>query len=113
MAKCLLRFRQVDKNIFDDIRSGKKTVETRAATAKFRNMKPGDSVIFVCGSEKFEREVKAAKIFRNIPELLLKYDFRKIAPRLSAPEELEKMYYSFPGYREKIAEFGLIALEFI
>lgn len=107
-----MRFRQVDKNIFEDIRSGKKTVETRAATTKFRNIKSGDSVVFVCGSEKFEREVKSAKIFRSIPELLSEYDFRKVAPRLSGPEELEKMYYSFPGYREKIAKFGLIALEF-
>lgn len=112
MASHILRFRQADRNIFDDVRSGKKTVETRAATVKFRNIKPGDAVIFICGSDKFEKEVQSAETFKGIAEMLTKHNIGDIAPSLTNKEELEKMYYSFPGYREKIEQFGLIALKF-
>mgnify|MGYP001572091650 FL=1 len=112
MAKHILRFRQVDRDIFKDIRSGKKRVETRAATVKFRNIKSGDVVVFVCGGDKFERKVKSTQIFKDIKILLKSYKIRDIAPRLSSEKDLIKMYHSFPGYEEKIAKFGLIALRF-
>lgn len=112
MTKHILRFRQVDNGIFEDIRNGKKIVETRAATVKFRNIKLGDMVVFVCGKDKFERKVKRVQIFKSIASLLNKYKVKDIMPSLSNREELEKVYYSFPNYKEKIEKFGLIALEF-
>ena len=57
MAKHILKFRQADKDIFKDIRSGRKTVETRAGTVKFRNIKSEKTVIFICGKDKFEKKV--------------------------------------------------------
>ena len=112
MAKHILRFRQVDKDIFEDIRNGKKIVETRAATVKFRNIKLGDTVVFICGKDKFDRKVKRAQIFKSIASLLNKYKVKDIMPYLTTKEELEKAYYNYPNYKEKIGRFGLIALEF-
>ena len=112
MTKHILRFRQVDKNIFEDVRSGKKTVETRAATVRFKNIKPRDAVVFICGGDRLEKTVKSAQIFKTIQSLIQSHKVKDIAPRLSTEEDLTKMYRSFPGYEEKISKFGLIALKF-
>ena len=56
MKKYTLRFRKTDKGIFNDIKHGLKTIETRAATDRFRPIKAGDILIFVCGKERFEKK---------------------------------------------------------
>ena len=106
-----LRFRAVNKNIFLDIKSGKKKVETRAATEKYRNIKTDDTVVLICGKERFEKQVKKAKIFKSVKALVKIYSIKKIMPDLSTEKELERAYYSYSNYKEKIKKFGLIALE--
>ena len=112
MAKHILRFRQTDRGIFENIRNGRKTVETRAATAKFKNITPGDTVVFICGNDRLEKKVKKVGIFKSIPSLLGRYKLKSIMPHLSSEEELKKAYYGFSGYKEKIKKSGLIAIEF-
>lgn len=109
--KYTLHFRAVNKDVFLDIKSGKKTVETRAGTERYRNIKPGDMVVLVCGKERFEKEVKKAKIFKTIKSLVKTYPIKKITPNILSEKELESAYYSYPNYRDKIKKFGLIALE--
>lgn len=111
MKKYTLRFRAMNKDIFLDIKSGKKTVETRAATMKYRDIKDGDLIVLVCGKERFEKTAKKAKIFRTIKALTKTYSFKKIMPNISSEKELRDAYYSYPNYKEKIKKFGLIALE--
>lgn len=113
MKKWTLRFRQVNEPIFEAIRSGKKKVETRAATMKYRNIKTGDTLVFVCGKKRFEKTIKRATIFKTIPAMLRVYRVSDIIPELSTAKELRDVYFSFPGYREKIKENGLIAFELI
>ncbi len=107
----ILRFRAVDKDIFTAIKSGNKKIETRAASPKFLNMKAGDNIILVCGKERLEKKIKNVRKFSSVKDLLKIYKAQEINPKTTNLEELEKMYYSFPGYREKIKEYGLIALE--
>lgn len=111
MNKYILRFRAVNKDIFLDIRNGKKTVETRATTKKYRNIKAGDTLILVCGKNKFEKKVKKVMIFKTISSLLKIYPIKKIMPNLNTKYELETAYFSYPHYKEKIKKFGLMALE--
>jgi ASC-1-like (ASCH) protein len=106
-----LRFRKIDKDIFEAVKNGKKEVETRAASPKFRNIKAGDTVILKCGSEKIERKVKKATIFKSIKEMIMKYKVCKIIPGLNSLAQLEKVCYSFSDYREKIKKYGVIAIE--
>ena len=87
------------------------TVETRAATTKYQNIKAGDTLILVCGRDKFEKQIKKATKFKSITSMLKKYKIRDIMPELATNQELEMAYYSYPGYREKIKKYGLIALE--
>lgn len=107
----ILRFGAANKDIFDAIKEGKKKIETRAASIKFRNIKAGDIVILSCGAQKFEKHVRSARIFKTVRAMLRNYKPREINPRISTEAELIDIYYSFPGYRDKIKKFGLIALE--
>ncbi len=106
-----LRFRAVNRDIFQAIRGGKKKVETRAATVKYRGIKAGDAVVFVCGKDKFQKQVKRATMFKTVGAMLKKYTVRDINLKCATTKELRDLYFSFPGYKEKIEKFGLIALE--
>lgn len=106
-----LRFREVNRDIFEAIRDGRKKIETRAATVRYQKIKKGDRVILVCGKDLFEKQVADMQIFRSIDALLKKYRVEQINPNVETEEELKKLYYSFPGYREKISKHGLIAIE--
>ena len=109
--KRIVRFRAVDKGIFLDIKNRKKKIETRAATERYRNVKRGDTLVFVCGQEKFERKVKKARPARGAGALLRFYSFRQICPDLKTKKEFLKSYNAFPGYQQKIKKFGLMAFE--
>ena len=109
--KYILRFRAVNKRTLEDLKSGRKKVETRAATVKYRGIKKGDKIILACGKTRFETTVKHSSIFKSISAMLRKYKVQDIMPELSLRDELERIYFSYPNYREKIKKFGLIALE--
>ena len=101
----------VNRDIFLDIKSGKKTVETRAATEKYRIIKAGDILVLICGKEKLNKKIKKIKFFKTIKSLLKVYPLKKIMPDLNSAEEWQKELYTYPRYKEKIKKFGLIALE--
>lgn len=109
--KIILRFRRINRDIFLAIKNNKKKIETRAASKKFRSIKTGDKLIFVCGKEKIERYAKKARVFKTIKALLKKYKPREINPKAFSEKEITKIYYSFPKYKEKIKKYGLIAIE--
>lgn len=106
-----LRFRAVDKYIFNAIKTGQKKVETRAATPRYQKVKVGDTLLCVCGQQSIYKKIIKVKIFRSITALLKKYHLADINPRLKSVGELRKMYASFPNYKGKIKKYGLIALE--
>src|SRR3989344_5210299 len=90
-----LRFLAVNRDIFEAIRDSKKKVETRAATARYQDIKAGDILRFVCGKDSFEKKAKKVKIFRSIPLLLREYRADKINPFVKSAIELQKMYFSY------------------
>lgn len=110
--KVQLKFRAVNKDIFEAISDGSKKIETRAATTKFKNLKSGDIVLLVCGKNKAEKKIKNVQTFKTIGKLVDVYKVSDINPGLKTQEQLTKMYYSFSNYKEKIDKYGLIAMEF-
>lgn len=106
-----LRFRSVNSDIFNAIKAGRKPVETRAATVRYKNIKAGDTLIFRCGKNTFKKQAKKVRIFKTIDTMLKKYKVKEINPTLTTAHELKTRYYSFPKYREKIRKHGLIAIE--
>lgn len=108
MKKHILRIRKVDKFVFDSIKENKKTIETRAATNKLKKIEVGDFLIFICNNEKLEKEVKKVKLYKTIDQMVKEIDFKKIMPFVDSIDEMKKVYFSFPNYKEKIEKFGLI-----
>lgn len=106
-----LKFALGNRSIFEFIKSGAKKVETRAASVKYKGIKIGDTVTLSCGKQKFIKKIKRATVFDSIDSLLDMYEPSDINPDLKSRDEIEEMYMSFPGYEEKIKEFGIIALE--
>jgi ASC-1-like (ASCH) protein len=109
MKKHILKIAKDGKYIFDAIFSGEKKVETRAFSVKYNKIKVGDVLVFSCGKERFDKVVKKVENFKSIKALVKKYSPIKINPKCKTEKELEDMYYTFPDYKEKIKEFGLIA----
>lgn len=105
-----LNFRAADRDIFEAIRLGKKKIETRAGTEKYKDMKAGDKIVFVCRYKKFEKEIKKVERFKTIRALIKNYKPIEISPFCKTESELRGMYYSFPDYQDKIKKYGLIAL---
>ena len=109
--KWVLRFRAADKKDFLEIKNGLKVVETRAATPKYQAIKKGDTLVIVCGRSRLEKEVKRVRVFRSIGAMTKMVPFRRIMPSVKSVAELRQAYYRYPGYREKLKEFGVVAFE--
>lgn len=111
MAIHYFPIREVDRPIFEDIKSGVKNIETRAGGPKYKNIKAGDEAVFKCGSDKITKKIKEVSTFKSVKLLVKKYGVKPIAPWLETEKDLEKLYYGFPGYRERIVKYGIIAME--
>src|SRR3989344_2053895 len=111
MATYILRFRRENKDFFDAIKDGTKSVETRAASARYIYIKRGDTLVFSCGGEILKKTVSRKEKFSNLPALIQKYDFRNINPFVHSKREFFDMYDGFPMYKQKIKKFGILAFE--
>lgn len=107
----ILPVREVDRGIYDLMRDGKKKIETRAAGPKYAHIKDGDLVVLKCGKDRFERIVKKVKKFKTINALLRVYAPKEIHPSAKTADDLKKMYRSFPGYAERLRQYGIITFE--
>ena len=106
-----LRFAKANLETWQSIKSGKKKVETRAGTIKYLPIKKGDTLIMSCAGKKFKKEIKNVTHFKNLTSLFKKYSPNTIHPGIGGTKNMIVQYHSFPGYKEKIAEFGILAFE--
>jgi len=111
MAKYVLRIREGDKIFFDVLKSGEKTIETRAATSKYRKIKKGDTLRFTCGDEFLEKRVNKVTLFKDIDSLIKKLDLKRIMPQVSSIKEAKEIWRSFRNYEEEIKKYGIVAFE--
>ncbi|MDO8520560.1 MAG: hypothetical protein Q7S52_00405 [bacterium] len=111
MKNWTLRFRAVDKDNFEELRSGVKSVETRAATVKYEPIQEGDTLTFVCGKDSFTKRIVKKLHFKSVNAMVKKINFKKIMPSVASVMEMKKVYSSYPGYTDKIKKHGLFAFE--
>lgn len=109
MPRITIKIRTVDRYIFAAISTGQKKIETRAATPKYQKISVGDTLTFACGKDRLSKRVVSVERFRTIGAILKKYKPAGINPKTKTAKEARDMWLSFPGYREKIKEFGLLA----
>lgn len=108
MKSWTLRFRAQDKKNFEEVRNGLKEYETRAGTIKYQPIEVGDELIFVCDEEKFSKKIVEKFKWQDIDTMVKEIPFKKIMPSVESLEEMKRAYASYPGYEEKIKEFGLL-----
>lgn len=111
MENYTLRFRAVDKKNFDEVKSGLKPIETRAGTIKYQPIEVGDTLTFVCGEERFSKEIVKKFHWPSIDAMVKEINFKKIMPSVESVEEMKKVYASYPDYEDKIKEGGLLGFE--
>ncbi len=109
MKKHLLKFRASDKAEFRTIVDGLKTVESRAATPKYRKVAVGDELVISCGKDTVIKVVKRVEMYPNIGELVAAVGLHNVMPLMDNVEQAKQEWYSYPGYRDKIAQHGLVA----
>lgn len=109
MKKHTLKFRASDKAEYQTIVDGRKSVETRAATPKYRKVEVGDTLVISCGGEQVEKEVRHVSIYNSIDSLLANEKLAYIMPLAKDEAEAHQAWHSYPGYDEKIAKYGLVA----
>lgn len=102
-----LRFRAVDKDNFDEIKSHAKSIETRAATVKYRPIEVGDTLTFVCERERLVKKVVKKFHWPSIDTMAREIDFKKVMPSVSSVNEMKKVFSSYPNYDTKIRKYGL------
>ncbi len=109
MRTLTLRVREKDRHIFNDIRTGRKYIETRAATPRYQRVGRGDVLVFVCGGNRLAKRVTKAVYFKSIDTLVKKVQPRAIMPALKTLAEMKKAYALWPGYTKKIKKYGIVA----
>jgi ASC-1-like (ASCH) protein len=109
--KYILPVREADREIFNLIKTGEKKVETRAGGPKYQDIYKGDVVVFECGDDKFERTVAEVHKFNGVKSMLKRYKISDVHPLLKTEKELMDLYDSFPGYAERLKEYGIIAFK--
>ncbi|MEU0480856.1 ASCH domain-containing protein [Streptosporangium sp. NPDC006013] len=76
------------KPYFDLIASGVKTVEVRVGYADMRKIRPGQSLMFVCGDEKLPTEVKQVTEYASFEEMLDHEDPHAVGPPRRVPRRV-------------------------
>jgi ASC-1-like (ASCH) protein len=109
VSRFALPFRAEDQKLFEALRNGLKTIETRAGSPRYAKIQSGDTLVFICAGQKFERKVRAVEYFATPAELFKKYSFQKVMPFAESLEDAVASYDLFPGYKERIRRYGILA----
>jgi|SRR3989344_5459261 len=111
MKTWTLRFRAVDKDNFDEVKSGIKSIETRAGTIKYQPIAVGDTLTFICEKERLTKKVVKKFHWPSIDAMVEEVNFKSIMPLVESVDEMKKVYMSYPDYEKKIKEHGLLGFE--
>ena len=108
---------------YEDLIAKRKTVETRAPDPSnpekdFSNVSINDILAFHAFDGQFHRiaelpiirySVLRVNRYSTVDNMLEREDFSSIMPRENSREEAIKVYHFFPGYRERMEKYGMIA----
>lgn len=111
MSSPIFVFREIDRARFEEVRSGPKEIETRAATPKYHAVKVGGTITFSCGRDSFTKKVTKVYHWPSVEAMLAEVPLKRVMPDLDTPEQVHARYASYPDYDKKLKEFGLVGFE--
>lgn len=102
-------------DVFTWIKEKKKNIETRAINPddhpSYAEIKRGDRLDFFSSTgELVARWVTSVCIYPSVIDMAMTEKLYEIIPGGVSPDELEAIYARFPGYPERIAAHGIIAI---
>lgn len=125
MARWTLKFASYKKrnDIFDAVKSGEKTIETRpinlAVKQNYSQVKVGDVLVMISldTKERIEKRVTFVHIYKSVTELAKKEPVGKILPGVKISEELVDVFEEFKkkwgkSYANKLEKYGIVAIGF-
>jgi len=117
MKTWVIEFREQDKATFERIKSGSKTIEARAlggpksTKSYYDDIVVSDRINFLCEGRKILKEVSAVRKYQNLEDYLNKEDLENILGKGATKHSAKETLLGFPGYKERLTEFGIVAFE--
>ena len=81
----ILKFREVDKERFEEIKNGVKAIETRAGTKEYQSIEAGGEIKFVCGNDVFSKKILRKYHWSTIEDMLTEVPIKKVMPTTTTP----------------------------
>lgn len=104
-------------DIFQAVKNGDKTIETRPATAKYRAIQKGDELILLSleTGEKITKMVGWIHYYQTVEEMAKKEEVDQIVPGVKTAEELVEVFEAFKSkwgeeYASKLKQYGIVAI---
>ena len=111
--------------VYYDLIDGRKKIETRACSPNeekdYGQIEKGDLLIFY-PLDNFSLRIEHDKIsfiageirkYSSVEEMLKHENLKDILPDSNSLEDALKVYYSFPRYKERIAKYGIVAIDLL
>jgi ASC-1-like (ASCH) protein len=97
---------------FDLIKSGKKTVEGRLNTEKFTTLGVGEIIRFSAPhtTDYLVCVVKSYVNYTDFRSMLSAEGIARMLPGVTTIKQAVRVYEEFPGYKEKVKIYGVVAL---
>jgi ASC-1-like (ASCH) protein len=98
---------------FEDICSGKKCIEGRINHGKAAKIQPGDTICFTANNDETVSvlcRVTQVNAFCSFKIMLETCGFKNFIFNATTLDEALNVYNSIPGYKERVAEHGCIAI---
>lgn len=100
--------------IFEIVKSGKKTIEARVNDEKRRTLKVGDTLRFLKRPDEVEQllcKVTGLEYYNNFEEMVKNYEMKDLYLESYTKEEFIKLLEQFYT-KEEQAEWGVVAIRF-
>lgn len=92
------------------IKTGHKTVEGRINSGMFRNVRAGANIRFFNHQAAVDCTVQSVMRYNSFRQMLEAVGFQACIPSARTLEEAVRIYDNIPGYAEKAAQHGVLAI---
>lgn len=104
----------IQEPYFPLIQQRKKRIKARIHQGKYIQIQPGDWIQFLCSTPSFPPIfclVKRKTLYPNFQEMLQTEGLSLCLPGILTLEKGEKIYYSFPKYKELVRAYPVVAFQ--
>lgn len=101
----------IKRDMFNNIKSNRKTVEARIATTKYKVINGGDKIKFVCGRDSLVRIVVAKRFYNKFETMIQSEGIGKCMPDVRHTTEAVQIYRSFKNYSILESSHGVLAFQ--